>query len=986
MQADQKRQINFVGSHTASVVQRGNYATTSPGASRCFIRRRAKHLLQFIIFGAALSIGTQICNAQIISTVAGGGVGDGGPAINAPVVGSESVFIDLAGNLYIADRDNHRVRKVDVTTGIITTVAGTGVNISSGDNGSAINATLSRPVGVTVDNAGNVYISEEGSYRVRKVTAATGIITTVAGGGSVDADNQPATSARLTLPRGVAVDGTGNLFITEGHRIRKVASGTGIISTIAGDGTPGFNGDNQPATAAKLNAPSSIAFDIAGNLLIADRINIRIRKITVTTGIITTVAGNGNSTFSGDNVVANVSPLGEPYGIAVDVNDNLYIADQNTRRIRKVTAATGIMTTVAGREFSGFNGDSQIATNASLSTPRGVATDATGNVYIADQSINRIRVVTAATGIITTVAGNGTDAYTGGILPATSAALRGPTGVVFDAAGNFYIADSGNQRVRKVTAATGIISTVVGTGTDGFNGDNQSAAAASLWDPKGIALDTDGNLYIAEQTSRRIRKVNAITGVISTVAGGGAIYDPYSDNIPAVNATLLGPSGVAVDSFGNLFIAEYFGGRIRKVSAATGVITTAASLGGFTRSVAVDSVGNLYVSNENLQRIYRVDAATGTVTTIAGIGSGGFSGDNGPATNAELSYPSSVAFDADGSLFIADSLNLRIRRVAADTGIITTVAGTGSQGFAGDGGDAKGALLAYPRGLAFDSGGNLYIVEEVNGRIRKITPSVPGAPAIGNIAAGAGRVIVTFTAPASDGLRIITSYTANCAGQSATGSASPIVVSGLTNGVAVTCTVIATNALGGSPASNVSNSATPLELSLMSARSRKNHGGTVKDILIDPLMAIDGNVTTEPRIIGFGHQLVFQFNVAVGQPGTASAVDTAMTPVGATAVVNLAAANEVIVTLSGIADNQRSRVTLANVDGLPTQFQISLGFLLGDVNNTRTVNSSDISGVKARSGQQTDNSNFRFDVNLSGAINSSDISSVKARSGTVLVP
>lgn len=943
-------------------------------------RLLAKFLIPLALFGSAL------CNAQLISTVAGGGVGDGGSAINAPVASPESVFIDPAGNLYIADRDNRRIRKVDVTTGIITTVAGTGVNSFSGDNGPAIDATLSRPAGVTVDNAGNVYISDPGINRVRKVTAATGIITTVAGGGSVDANNQPATSVMLSVPSGVAVDGAGNLFIAESHRIRKVASGTGIISTIAGDGTPGFNGDNQPATAAKLNAPSSIAFDTAGNLLIADSGNIRVRKISITTGIITTVAGNGNSTFSGDNVVANVSPLGGPSGIAVDGNDNLYIADQNTRRIRKVTAATGIMTTVAGREFSGFNGDNQIGTSASLSTPRGVATDATGNVYIADQSNNRIRLVTAATGIITTVAGNGTDAYTDGILLATSAALRGPTDVVFDGAGNFYIADSGNQRVRKVTAATGIISTIAGTGVDGFNGDNQSAAAASLWDPKGIALDTDGNLYIAEQTSRRIRKVNAITGVISTVAGGGAVYDPYNDNIPAVNATLLGPSGVAVDSFGNLFIAEYFGGRIRKVSAATGVITTVASIGGYTRSVAVDSVGNLYVSNEILARIYRVDAATGMVTTIAGVGNGGFSGDNGPATNAELSYPSSVAFDADGSLFIADALNSRIRRVAAGTGIITTVAGTGSQGFAGDGGDAKSALLTYPRGLAFDSGGNLYIAEEVNGRIRKIIPSVPSAPVIGNIAAGASRVIVTFTAPVSDGLRIITSYTANCAGQSATGSASPIVVSGLTNGVAVTCTVIATNALGGSPVSNVSNSATPLELSLMSVRSRKNHGGAIKDILIDPLTAIDGNVTTEPRIVGFGHQLVFQFNVAVSQPGTASAVDAAMTPVGTAAAVNLEAANEVIVTLSGIADNQRSRVTLANVDGLPTQFQISLGFLLGDVNNTRTVNSSDISGVKARSGQQTDNSNFRFDVNLSGAINSSDISSVKARSGSVLAP
>jgi len=341
-----------------------------------------------------------------------------------------------------------------------------------------------------------------------------GVISTVAGSGtagyvaSQDTGTTVATSAEIYNPYGVAVDGAGNLYIadTVNNRIRKVTAGTGYISTVAGNGTGSFSGDGGAATSAEIYRPGGVAVDGAGNLYIADTGNNRIRKVTAA-GIISTVAGSGASGYSGDGAAATAAKLQGPASIAVDGSGNLYIADTQNNRVRMVTASTGYISTIAGNGTGAYSGDGGAATSAELFRPFSVAVDGSGNVYIADYDNNRIREVSS--GNISTVAGNGTYGYSGDGGAATSAGLRYPVGVAVDGAGNVYIADINNDRIRKVTAATGYISTVAGNGTAAYAGDGAAATSAEINLPNCVAVDGAGNLYIADDNNNRIRKVTA---------------------------------------------------------------------------------------------------------------------------------------------------------------------------------------------------------------------------------------------------------------------------------------------------------------------------------------------------------------------------------------------------------------------------------------------------------------------------------------------
>jgi sugar lactone lactonase YvrE len=337
---------------------------------------------------------------------------------------------------------------------------------------SALTVPLILPSAIVFDVTGNLYIAETGNHVIRKVDSA-GNITTIAGTGAqgFSGDTGPATSATLDSPQGLVLDTKNNLYLadTHNHRIRKITATTGIITTIAGTGTQSFSGDNALATSAQLNLPTAIALDTAGNLYLADTGNQRIRKITATTGIITTIAGTGTQGFSGDTGPAISAAIDSPTGLAVDSANNLYLADTHNHRIRKITTATGIIATIAGTGTQGFSGDSAAATAATLTLPHGLTIDTKGNLYLADTANHRIRRIDATTGIITTAAGDGTQAFAGDGGPAITASLDSPRDTAASPSTLLTLSDTGNQRIRQLTAApapTTTIQTIAGIASD----------------------------------------------------------------------------------------------------------------------------------------------------------------------------------------------------------------------------------------------------------------------------------------------------------------------------------------------------------------------------------------------------------------------------------------------------------------------------------------------------------------------------------------
>ncbi len=442
----------------------------------------------------------------VIDAIAGpGSVGDGGAATAAWFHQPFDVVLDAGGNLYIADSGNHRIRRVDAD-GNIATFAGSGLEGFSGDGGPASAARLSAPRSVALDAGGNLYIADTGNQRVRKVDAATGNISTIAGTGSSggSGDGGPASAARLFNPAGLALDSAGNLYIAHRDRVRKVDAATGVISTFAGTGLRGDSGDGGAATAAQLDGPADIALDAAGNLYIADLSNHRIRKVDAATGVISTFAGTGMPGHTGDGGAATAARIFSPRDAAADADGNIYIA--HSAVVRKVDTA-GNISTIAGTATAGHSGDGGPATAAQMRTPSSVAADADSNIHIVDTNSHRVRKIDAATGNISTIAGDGTYGFSGDGGPATAAHMRLPSSVAADADGNLYIADQSNRRIRKVDAATGAISTIAGDGEFGSSGDGGRATAARMYYPSGLIVDGDGRVYFADQGARRIRRL-----------------------------------------------------------------------------------------------------------------------------------------------------------------------------------------------------------------------------------------------------------------------------------------------------------------------------------------------------------------------------------------------------------------------------------------------------------------------------------------------
>jgi sugar lactone lactonase YvrE len=341
-------------------------------------------------------------------------------------------------------------------------------------------------------------------------TSMVGRIATVAGNATgsygFSGDGGQATSAMIDNAYGIACDTSGNIYIADtfNQRIRKLTVSTGIITTVAGNGSFGYGGDGGQATSAMLSYPFYVALDTSGNIYIADAYNYVIRKVSISTGVITTMAGNGTRGYSGDGGQATSAMMKDSFGVVVDTSGNVYISDSNNNRIRKVNVSTGVITTVAGTGTFGYSGDGKQATSALLHLPTAIAFDTFGNVYFSDQYNFRIRKVTISTGVITTVAGTGEYGYTGDGGQATATSLAGPSGIALDESGNIYIADSAIQRIFKVTNSTGVITSVAGTGEAGYSGDGGQATSAMLFYSSGIALDLSQNVYVAD--SSRIRK------------------------------------------------------------------------------------------------------------------------------------------------------------------------------------------------------------------------------------------------------------------------------------------------------------------------------------------------------------------------------------------------------------------------------------------------------------------------------------------------
>ncbi len=581
-------------------------------------------LARFCLFA---SIALQVSGQYVIQTVAGSSWdGDGGPAVSALLLQPQGLVLDAVGNLYIADANDHRVRKVK-PDGIIQTVAGNGIPGFSGDGGPGASAQLNRPYGIALDTAGNLYIADLGNARIRLLTPH-GTITTLAGGGAINpvrVSNLPATSANLNSPRNVAVGPHGIVYFSDfgGQQVYSVQNGT--LTAVAGTGTAGYAGDGGPAVQALLNYPAGLAINGNGNLFIADSSNNCVREVVG--GVIRTFTNVPAPVAvaldrSGILYVAGLNYLGSPALTSVlTTNANDLLIDPagdvfySSGHVVQDITYRGSTIVVAGNGLGLAFGDGGVAISARLNAPEAVAVDSSGTIYIADSANNKIRSV-AKDGTIGTIVGNGDPAI-----------LDSPSGLAIDAEDNLYIADTGNGRVLW-RSPSGALTTVF----------------SNLKNPFAVAVDTTGKVYAADRGNGRIVALSP-SGVLSLIAN---VADPIA---------------LALDPRGNLYVSDNSQNAVLEIppggSPATLWQGEAAPAG-----LAADTKGNVFFAEAAANQILEI-TATGGVATIAGAGTPGFSGDGGSALAAQLTAPIGLALDAAGHLYVADSGNNRIRELTA---------------------------------------------------------------------------------------------------------------------------------------------------------------------------------------------------------------------------------------------------------------------------------------------------------------------------------
>jgi gliding motility-associated-like protein len=726
-----------------------------------------------------------------VSTFAGSGSPGAGNGLGAGASFSalHGAVSDLVGNVYFCD--NNLIREIS-PSGMVSTMAGSGAAGSADGQGTA--ASFNQPLGITVDNSGNVYVADTKNNTIRMITQA-GKVTTVAGiVGSAGLVNGGTSVSKFNAPSGIAIDQEGNLFIADaGNNVIREISSFGIVSTFAGTGSMGSA--NGSAIGSSFNNPLAITIDQKHNVFVADAGNNLIRKISASDivssfavgfnnpcGVSADVVGNVYVADTGNDIIWKISPTGtlstlsgtgkpgavngdldvasfnKPYGIAADIFGDIYVADQNNNLTRKIvtTGYTIDQPLPAGLTFDGKTGfitgtptvispatnytvtayntggssvtviNIEVSKTISPIVPKpNISYNPDSVIYLVNRPIvplvpkNTGGILPTKTfGLTSTVAGTGNPGMADGT--GKSASFNQPFGVATDPTGNLYVVDHLNNTIRKITPA-GVVSTIAGSGSIGR--DNGVGTAASFNNPTGIAVDRGGNIYVADVSNNMIRKITP-GGVVTTLAGSGATGS--ADGLGSA-ATFNNPSGIAVDAAGNVYVADLSNNRIRKITAGGLVSTIAGS--GFVGSadgtgaaatfnqpygLAVDITGTLFVTDWGNDLIRKI-TPDGVVTTIAGTGQPGSA--DGQGTAASFNQPFGIAVDEAGNIYIADTGNEKIREISP-TGLVTTVAGNGNRGK--DDGIGGTTTFYQPTGVVSDGAGDVYIADEFNQLIREI--------------------------------------------------------------------------------------------------------------------------------------------------------------------------------------------------------------------------------------------------------------------------
>lgn len=665
--------------------------------------------------------------------------GTGGAArFNNPI----GVAIDGGGNLYVADKFNHTIRKVS-PEGTVTTLAGT-AGSSGGVDGTGGTARFNNPFGVAVDGAGNVYVGGFVGQTIRKITPS-GVVTTLAGANGTRGSADGAGGfARFADPFGVATDSSGNVYVADfsNNTIRKITP-SGLVTTFAG--SAGLAGSTDgTGGGARFKGPAGVAVDGGGNVYVADYNNDTIRKITPA-GVVTTLAGSTGLPGSADGI-GSAARFSNPTCVATDRSGNVYVTDENNPTIRKVTP-DGVVTTVAGAPGSFGNSDGPLFA-ARFSDPTGLAIAADGTIYVVEIGNHTLRKITPA-GIVSTLAGAASPA---GSADGTgnAATFSGPLGMASDASGNVFVADYYNHTIRKITPAAAVVTTVAGI--PGVSG-SADGVNATFTNPAGVTIDGSGNVYVSDNFGHTIRRVSA--GGVTTIAGRPGI-NGNDDGIGSA-ARFNFPAGLAIDGDGSIYVADQTNCTIRKITPAglVGMVTTFAggtscgsvdATGGAARfnipaSVAVDSGGNVFVADYGNHTIRKITPAA-VVTTFAGFPET-FGSADGTGSVARFRYPEGVATDSGGNVYAVG--NATIRRITP-AGAVTTIGGSPATLGSADG-TGSAARFYGPRAVTADRNGNVYVADFVCNKILVGRPALADAATIDVSTEAAGKARQLDTSP-----------------------------------------------------------------------------------------------------------------------------------------------------------------------------------------------------------------------------------------------